>query len=100
MPMARGEAARFGHRLRKLREQAGLTQGGLAERSGMHRQGIAKLEGGEREPSWGTVLALAGALGVTCEAFNQEPATLPESRPATSEAPATPKKRGRPKKQP
>jgi len=40
----------------------------------MHVYGLAKLERGDREPAWATVLDLAKALGVSCEAFTQEPA--------------------------
>src|SRR3954470_14387477 len=59
----------FGNRLKRLRETAGLTQAQLAERAGMHRFGVAKLERGERQPSWATVQTLARALGVRCTAF-------------------------------
>jgi hypothetical protein len=55
----------------------------------LHRQGIAKLENGEREPAWGTVRALAKALGVNCSEFeSEEEETVQEE----------PKPRGRPKK--
>src|SRR5437879_1591606 len=64
----------FATRLKELREQAGLTQQELADRTGMNRFGIAKLEQGVRGPSWQTVKLLAEALGVDCTAFNQEPA--------------------------
>jgi transcriptional regulator with XRE-family HTH domain len=80
--MSADEAVAFGHRLRELRERAGLTQRQLAERAGMHRQGVAKLELGEREPSWSTLLALAGGLGVDLNAFGQGPPTdLPPRGP-------------------
>jgi DNA-binding XRE family transcriptional regulator len=59
----------FGARLKQLREQAGLTQPELAERAGMNRFGIAKLEQGVREPTWATVQALCQALGLSCAAF-------------------------------
>lgn len=59
----------FGPQLRALRERAGLTQQQLAERAGLHRQGIVKLERGEREPAWSTLLALAVALKVGLQDF-------------------------------
>src|SRR5262245_25293212 len=71
----------FAARLKELREQAGLTQQALADAAGMHRFGVAKLEQGLREPSWGTVKALCQALGVSCEAFNQEAAARPPTSP-------------------
>jgi transcriptional regulator with XRE-family HTH domain len=74
-------AATFGPRLRELREGAGLTQAQLAARAGMHRQGVVKLERGEREPAWGTVLALMKALGVPCTAFLEPPGPQPQAKP-------------------
>jgi transcriptional regulator with XRE-family HTH domain len=73
--MAENNVPDFGARLRELRERAGLTQVQLAERASMHPQGIVKLERGEREPGWSTLLALAGALGVSLDTFAA--ATLP-----------------------
>jgi transcriptional regulator with XRE-family HTH domain len=68
----------FAGRLRFLRESAGLTQQQLAERAGLNRHGLAKLEQGVGEPHWPTVIALAKALGVTCEAFmNGETDSVP-----------------------
>lgn len=59
----------FGVILKQLRESAGLTQSELGERCGMAYQAIARIERGENEPSWPTVLKLARALGVTPDAF-------------------------------
>jgi transcriptional regulator with XRE-family HTH domain len=59
----------FGLRLKRLREDRGLSQQELADKSGMHRFGIAKLEQGVRDPTWETVQLLADALGVDCTAF-------------------------------
>lgn len=65
--------SRFGDRLRELREAANLTQQSLGEKAGLTRDGVAQLENGRRKPSWETVLALSEALGISCEAFAQEP---------------------------
>jgi transcriptional regulator with XRE-family HTH domain len=78
----------FGARLKELREAAGLTQVQLAEKAELHPQGIIKLERGERKPAWETVIALAKALDVTCDAFQQLPASYSEP------------KVGRPRKEP
>jgi transcriptional regulator with XRE-family HTH domain len=83
-----GVADWFGARLRELREQAGFTQQALGERAGLTRDGVAQLESGRRKPSWETAYSLASALGVSCDAFTQEPAALPGP------------KRGRPRKGP
>jgi transcriptional regulator with XRE-family HTH domain len=94
----------FAARLKRLREQAGLTQAELARRAGMHQRGIAKLEQAEREPTWSTVEALAAALNLDCTAFagtstppSAEP--LPPPPPAPRGRPKG-KARGRPKKGP
>jgi transcriptional regulator with XRE-family HTH domain len=98
----------FGGRLKRLREERALTQQDLAERSGCHAMTITKLERGVQEPAWPLVLALAKALGVTCEAFNgvaaeQRPPGQPsarEVRDASKSEGAPTTKRGRPRKGP
>jgi transcriptional regulator with XRE-family HTH domain len=95
----------FGGRLRELREGADLSQVELARRVGMTKDGLARLERGERKPSWDTVAAICQALKVDCTAFAQPPAEREPSgpgRPRTTpppdpEAPKRP--RGRPRKQ-
>jgi DNA-binding XRE family transcriptional regulator len=71
----------FAGRLKELREQAGLTQGQLAERCGVNRFSIAQLEQGRYKPTWESVLALANGLGISCEAFAQAPSASPKRRP-------------------
>jgi transcriptional regulator with XRE-family HTH domain len=77
----------FAARLKELRIAAGLTQQELAQRIGMSLRQVSRLETGENVPTWPTILSLASALGVTCQEFQQAPATL-------AEAP----RRGRPRK--
>lgn len=82
------EATWFAGRLRELREGVGLTQSQLADKSGLTREGVAQLETGRRKPAWETVLALCGALDVSCESFT----TPPREQPARSAGrPAKPK---------
>jgi transcriptional regulator with XRE-family HTH domain len=60
------DAARhFPGRLRYLREQAGLTQEELAQRSGIGRTYIAKLEAGSKLPGLNILLILVKHLQVT-----------------------------------
>jgi transcriptional regulator with XRE-family HTH domain len=59
----------FAGRLREERERAGLSQRQLAERVGCHYMTISMLERGTQEPAWPLVLAIADALGLTCEAL-------------------------------
>lgn len=80
--------ANFAARLKELRVQAGLTQDGLAERAEMSKAGVADLEQGRREPSWATVVALAKALGVTCQAFQEEAAASEKAKPGRPPKPA------------
>jgi transcriptional regulator with XRE-family HTH domain len=77
----------FAGRLKELREAAGLTQQQLADKASLAVGVIRKLERRENKPTWETALTLCQALGVSCEAFTQEPA---------ERSPATP---GRPRKQ-
>ena len=67
------EGTAFGARLRALREAAGLTQAKLAEKADMQPSVLARLERGEREPTWPTVLKLAESLSVTPDAFTEKP---------------------------
>jgi transcriptional regulator with XRE-family HTH domain len=61
--------AAFARRLRKLRNERGISQVLLARRAGLHRTQISKLELGEREPRLGTLLRLAYGLDVPPEAL-------------------------------
>lgn len=56
--------AAFARNLRAAREKAGLSQEALAERAGMHRNAVALLETGKRDPRVSTVAKLAQALGI------------------------------------
>ena len=69
----------FAERLKELREKAGFSQAELAKRAGMHLFGVAKLEQGQREPTWATVQALAEALGVECTAFKETQKASPRA---------------------
>jgi transcriptional regulator with XRE-family HTH domain len=61
--------AKFGERLRELREKAGMTQEGLARAANMPVGNVRNYEQGVREPLWAGLFRLAAALGVSCEAF-------------------------------
>jgi len=63
----------LGKNLRDLREKKTWSQQELARRAKVSRIQIARLEtDSEPNPKWLTVLALAEALGVSCEAFATE----------------------------
>lgn len=65
----------FPARLKELRENAGIKQEELAERSGVPKGTIRNLEQGRRKPNLETAQKLAVALGVDCTAFLEEPTT-------------------------
>ncbi len=58
-------AGRLGERVRELRRGRGLTREELAERSGVSRAMISKLERGEKNPTLVVAAKLAEGLGVT-----------------------------------
>lgn len=87
----------FAARLKELREEARLSQRQLAERAGCSPGSLANWEQGIREPGWLAVLALAGALGVDCKAFEQKPAQTGKAkrgRPKKAKPEPKPKKKG------
>jgi transcriptional regulator with XRE-family HTH domain len=51
-------------RLKAIRERRGLTQEQLAEKSGVSRTYLARLETGRQDPTLSTLEKLAKALGV------------------------------------
>jgi transcriptional regulator with XRE-family HTH domain len=55
---------RFGMRLKELREQKGLTQEALAEKIGVSRGYLSRLEMGRHDPSLSLLRRLARALMV------------------------------------
>jgi len=54
----------LGERFRTQREAQGLTLDQLAERSGLSKAYLSRLESGERQPSIATLLTLSRELGV------------------------------------
>jgi transcriptional regulator with XRE-family HTH domain len=55
---------RFTMRLKRLRAERKMSQAGLAEKSGVSREYIARLELGQQDPTLGTLTKLAKALKV------------------------------------
>jgi transcriptional regulator with XRE-family HTH domain len=77
------------HNFKRLREQAGLTQAGLAAKLKISLRTIQNWEQGHREPDLEALRVLAGVFGVSLDELVAEP-------PAGSAA--TDKPRGRRKK--
>jgi transcriptional regulator with XRE-family HTH domain len=57
----------FPERLRKAREHRGLSQGDLAQRTGLQPSAISHFETGTRKPSFDNLRRLADALEVTTD---------------------------------
>jgi transcriptional regulator with XRE-family HTH domain len=55
----------LGAAVKQLREKRGATQEGLAYEAGITTGTLSQLERGISNPSWGTLKAIAGALGVS-----------------------------------
>ncbi len=58
-------SGRLGERVKELRREQGLTLEGLAERSGVSRAMISKIERGEKNPTLVVAARLAEGFGVT-----------------------------------
>lgn len=59
--------ASFGDRLRKIREDKGLSQSELAHKTGFQPSAISHFESGRRSPSFENLKRLADALSVTID---------------------------------
>ncbi|HOX68180.1 MAG TPA: helix-turn-helix transcriptional regulator [Burkholderiaceae bacterium] len=77
----------FGERVRELRLAGGLTQDDLAERCGLFRTYLSRIETGRANPTLTMIDALASSLGVPIVALFGVPATPVEAkRPAVRPA--------------
>lgn len=80
--MDEGARRTFGAMVRRYRIAAGLTQEGLAERSGVSPRSVSEIErGGESVPRQSTVELLADALDLTSEERTALRAALPMRTP-------------------
>lgn len=71
----------FAEKLRELRDAKGLSEARLAELSGVPFGTVHDYGLGRRAPSFANVLALAKALGVSCEEFSGCEDVTPEPAP-------------------
>jgi transcriptional regulator with XRE-family HTH domain len=58
------DRVRIGERLRSARDAAGLTQGQIAKKLGIHRPSISEIEAGRRKVSAEELAQMADAYGV------------------------------------
>jgi transcriptional regulator with XRE-family HTH domain len=61
------QQSNFGEVLRRLRQDAGLSQAGLAAAAGIHLRQINRYESGEQQPALDVGMRLAAALGVSLD---------------------------------
>jgi transcriptional regulator with XRE-family HTH domain len=55
----------LGEAIRQLREKRGITQERLAQDAGLTTGTVSLVERGRSNPAWGTVKAIAAALGIS-----------------------------------
>lgn len=68
----------LGAAVKQLREQRGATQEALAYEAGITTGTLSQLERGISNPSWGTLRAIAGALGVSMVELAKQAARFEE----------------------
>jgi transcriptional regulator with XRE-family HTH domain len=66
------ELVRFGERLRRVREQHGLTIADVAARTAITTKRVARLEAGLSDPQYDGLFALSRGLGVAPSALIPE----------------------------
>jgi transcriptional regulator with XRE-family HTH domain len=69
--------------LRSLRDRKAVTQEAVAHAAGLTVSTYARIERGEADPKWSTVIRIAGALGVTAA----ELASVAEAGPPDDPSP-------------
>ena len=71
--MEGGPDPQFGEIIRRLRQEAGMSQAGLAAAVGINTRQINRYEAGEQQPALGVAQRLAVALGVTLDELAGSP---------------------------
>lgn len=59
----------LGDRIKKIRESEGLSIRDLAELAGINKSQIVRIESGQSDPHYTTLLRIAQALGITVGDF-------------------------------
>ena len=75
----------LGKRIKKLREQKGITQLELADQTGLARSYIGQIESGLKNASLETIVAIANSLGVSIEEFLKDSVDVTKTAAAPSE---------------
>jgi transcriptional regulator with XRE-family HTH domain len=79
----------IGKRLKELRERVSLSMYELARQSGVSGATLSRIEQGDRDPSWSTIVKLARALGVSVAEFDvgDQPREESDETPAEKKPP-------------
>jgi len=62
----------IGSAVRRLRQSADITQAVLAERSGLSRSALARIENSHVEPTWGSLRRISRGLAMPLEDLIRE----------------------------
>ena len=63
----KGEAAKLGRNLKRIRTEKGMSQGDIVRALGMGRGFVSNIENGKGNPTLATITKLAKALGVSAD---------------------------------
>jgi len=63
----------LGAKIKRLRQQAGITQAVLSERTGLFRTHLSRIECGIANPTLGAIVSIANALEVDPTALLRDP---------------------------
>jgi transcriptional regulator with XRE-family HTH domain len=93
----------FAEKLRELRLAKDWSQKELAAKSGFAQSAVARWEAGQQIPAFDSVLALCGALGIKCTAFDgcdfaEDEGSRGRGRPKKAEPAPKPTKAAKKKK--
>lgn len=80
MPALSPAHAAFGNAIRELRRERGISQEGLALKSGLNRGYYGDVERGERNVSLANILKIAEALDVPASAIHERAEHLLDQR--------------------
>jgi transcriptional regulator with XRE-family HTH domain len=79
----------FGMKVKELRAEAGLTQEELAERVGVFRTYMSRIETGEANPTLTAIHAVAGALSVEVQRLFEPLTASPKAVRTRAKRPAS-----------
>jgi XRE family transcriptional regulator, regulator of sulfur utilization len=64
MPAPLPDAAALGRAVRLIRDEQGISQVQLSEKTGLMQSWISHIEHGRRNPTWSNIVRLSAGLGI------------------------------------